>query len=141
MARQYSVRAKLLRSAPPLGTLQAMRGGLTTDAAVRAAQATRADLLLDRYGAGPYQSGERPRDQGITRAGNKHVRQITVQLAWNWVRYQPDRALTRWYQRRFDGAGGRMRRTGMVALARKLLIAPWRYLETGTLPDGATLKA
>jgi transposase len=89
----------------------------------------------------PYQSGETARDQGITRAGNKHVRRITVQLAWNWVRYQPDSALTLWYQRRFGGGGGRMRRIGIVALARKLLIALWRYLETGALPDGAALKA
>jgi transposase len=89
----------------------------------------------------PYQSGETSRDQGITRAGNKRVRRITVQLAWNWVRYQPASALTRWYQRRFGGAGGRMRRIGIVALARKLLIALWRYLDAGVLPDGAALKA
>jgi transposase len=89
----------------------------------------------------PYQSGETSRDQGITRAGNKRVRRITVQLAWNWVRYQPASALTRWYQRRFGGAGGRMRRIGIVALARKLLIALWRYLDTGAVPDGAALKA
>lgn len=89
----------------------------------------------------PYQSGETSRDQGITRAGNTHVRRITVQLAWNGVRYQPDSALTLWYQRRVGGAGGRMRRIGIVALARKLLIARWRYLETGALPDGAALKA
>jgi transposase len=89
----------------------------------------------------PYQSGETSHDQGITRAGNKHVRRLMVQLAWSWLRYQPTSALSRWYQERFGGGGRRMRRIGIVALARKLLIALWRYVETGTVPDGATLKA
>lgn len=89
----------------------------------------------------PYQSGETAHDQGITRAGNKHVRRLMVQLAWSWLRYQPTSALSRWYQERFGGGGRRMRRIGIVALARKLLIALWRYVETGTVPDGATLKA
>lgn len=89
----------------------------------------------------PYQSGETAHDQGITRAGNKHVRRLMVQLAWSWLRYQPTSALSRWYQERFGGGGRRMRRIGIVALARKLLIALWRYVETGTVPEGATLKA
>jgi len=89
----------------------------------------------------PYQSGETAHDQGITRAGNKHVRRLMVQLAWSWLRYQPTSALSRWYQERFGGGGRRMRRIGIVALARKLLIALWRYVETGTVPDGALLKA
>ena len=88
----------------------------------------------------PYQSGETHREQGITRAGNKHVRRIMVQLAWRWLYYQPDSALSQWYQHRFDGNGKRMRRIGIVALARKLLVALWRYLETGAVPDGAHLK-
>lgn len=89
----------------------------------------------------PYQSGETSHDQGITRAGNKHVRRLMVQLAWSWLRYQPTSALSRWYRERFGGGGRRMRRIGIVALARKLLITLWRYVETGTVPDGATLKA
>jgi len=89
----------------------------------------------------PYQSGETAHDQGITRAGNKHVRRLMVQLAWSWLRYQPTSALSLWYQERFGGGGRRMRRIGIVALARKLLIALWRYVETGTVPDGALLKA
>jgi transposase len=89
----------------------------------------------------PYQSGETHYEQGITRAGNKHVRRIMVQLAWRWLYYQPDSALSKWYQFRFGGNGKRMRRIGIVALARKLLIALWRYLETGAVPDGAHLKA
>jgi transposase len=88
----------------------------------------------------PYQSGETAHDRGITRAGNRHVRRMIVQLAWSWLRYQPDSALSRWYRERFDH-GRRLRRIGIVALARKLLIAWWRYGETGVIPEGATLKA
>ena len=88
-----------------------------------------------------YQSGETARDQGITRAGNKHVRRLMVQLAWSWLRYQPTSALARWYQERFGGGGPRARRIGIVAVARKLLLALWRYLETGAVPEGARLKA
>jgi transposase len=88
----------------------------------------------------PYQSGETAHDQGITRAGNRHVRRVMVQLAWLWLQHQPESALAQWYQRRFAGGGKRLRRIGIVALARKLLIALWRYLEKGTIPDGAQLK-
>ena len=87
-----------------------------------------------------YQSGETSRDQGITRAGNKHVRRLMVQLAWSWVRYQRESAMTLWYQRRFGHGSKRLRRIGIVALARKLLIALWRYVEDGEIPDGAILK-
>ena len=88
----------------------------------------------------PYQSGEMAHDQGITRAGNTHVRRMIVQLAWSWLRYQPDSGLARWYRRRFGGGGKRLRRIGIVALARKLLIALWRYVEHGVLPEEAVLK-
>ncbi len=89
----------------------------------------------------PYQSGETLHDQGITRAGNKHVRRVMVQLAWSWVRNQPQTALTEWFQRRFGRGGSkRQRRIGIVALARKLLIALWRYGEHGELPEGAIVK-
>jgi transposase len=87
----------------------------------------------------PYQSGATAHDRGITRAGNRHVRRMVVQLAWSWLRYQPDSALSRWYRTRFD-RGRRLRRIGIVALARKLLIAWWQYGETGVVPDGAILK-
>lgn len=89
----------------------------------------------------PYQSGDMARDQGITRAGNRHVRRVMVQLAWGWLRYQPTSALTVWYQRRFGHGGKRLRRIGIVALARKLLIGLWRYLQSGLVPEGAQLKA
>jgi transposase len=87
----------------------------------------------------PYQSGATVHEQGITRAGNRHVRRMIVQLAWSWRRYQPTSALSRWYQDRFS-QGRRLRRIGIVALARKLLVALWRYLETGVVPEGAMLK-
>ena len=87
----------------------------------------------------PYQSGQTAHDQGITRAGNRHVRRMIVQLAWSWLRYQPLSALSRWYRERFAHSR-RLRRIGIVALARKLLIAWWRYGATGVLPEGALLK-
>ena len=88
----------------------------------------------------PYQSGESAREQGITKAGNRHVRWMTTELAWSWVRYQPESMLSCWFQERFGGGGKRLRRIGIVAVARKLLIALWRFLETGVLPEGAALK-
>jgi len=88
----------------------------------------------------PYQSGESAREQGITKAGNRHVRWMTTELAWSWLRFQPDSALSVWFRERFGGGGTRLRRIGIVAVARKLLIALWRFLETGVLPEGAILK-
>jgi transposase len=87
----------------------------------------------------PYQSGEMARDAGITRAGNKQVRRVMVQLAWTWLQHQPTSALSQWYRRRFDSSR-RSRRIGIVALARKLLIALWRYAEHGVMPEGALVK-
>jgi transposase len=88
----------------------------------------------------PYHSGESTREQGITKSGNRHVRWMTMELAWSWVRYQPGSALSCWFRERFGGGGKRLRRIGIVAVARKLLIALWRFLETGVLPEGAVLK-
>ena len=89
----------------------------------------------------PYNSGESERDQGISKAGNRRVRAMIVEIAWLWLRFQPKSALSQWYQARFAGGGLRMRRIGIVALARKLLIALWRYLEDGVMPEGARLIA
>jgi len=86
-----------------------------------------------------YDSGESSRDQGITRAGNKRLQSVMVQLAWGWLHWQPLSALTRWYQARFS-TGQRTRKVGIVALARKLLIALWRYATQGVVPAGAVLK-
>jgi transposase len=87
----------------------------------------------------PYDSGESTREQGISRAGNNRLQSISIQLAWNWVRWQPDSALTQWYRARF-GTGKRARKIGIVAVARKLVIALWRYVTTGVVPAGAILK-
>ena len=89
----------------------------------------------------PYQSGDAGHDQGISRAGLKAVRRVLVEVAWSWVRWQPDSTLTRWYRTRFATGGARLRRIGIVALARKLVIALWRYSEHGLVPEGAALRA
>jgi len=88
----------------------------------------------------PYQSGDNAREQGISKAGNRPVRAMAIEIAWAWVRYQPESALSQWYQKRFGQGNSRLRRIGIVALARKLLIALWRYLELGVIPEGAQFK-
>lgn len=88
----------------------------------------------------PYRSGDSERDQGISKAGNRRVRRVLIEWAWLWLRYQPDSELTRWFNRRWAHQGKRARRVGIVALARKLVIALWRYLQSGVIPAGAVLK-
>jgi len=88
----------------------------------------------------PYDSGGSQVEQGISKAGNKRARALLVELAWGWLRLQPDSELTQWFNRRFAAGGKRMRRIGIVALARRLAIALWRYLQRGEMPAGATLK-
>lgn len=87
-----------------------------------------------------YESGEQSHDRGISRAGNERLQSVMVQLAWSWVKWQPTSALTQWYLGRF-GTGKRARKIGIVALARKLLIALWRWVTQGICPEGALLKA
>jgi len=89
----------------------------------------------------PYDSGASRREQGISKAGNRRIRRLLVELSWFWLRYQPKSALSQWFGRRFAQGGKRLRRIGIVALARKLLIALWRYLKDGVLPEGAALTA
>jgi transposase len=89
----------------------------------------------------PYRSGTIVRDQGVAPSGLPAVRRVAVEIAWAWVRYQPTSALTQWYHRRFGSGGVVTRRIGIVALARRVIIALWRYLETGVVPEGARLKA
>jgi transposase len=89
----------------------------------------------------PYQSGGSSAEQGISKIGNKRIRTLTVELAWSWLRFQPDSELSRWYRERFGGGGSRMRRVGIVALARRLLITLWRFVEDGVVPPGAKLPA
>ena len=87
-----------------------------------------------------YDSGEGRRSQGISKAGNRLARVAMIEAAWLWVRHQPDSALTQWFHDRTRGQKGRIRRIMIVALARKLAIAFWRYLETGLIPEGAVVK-
>jgi transposase len=96
---------------------------------------------LAGYTPSPYDSGEKKIEQGISKAGNKRVRAVCVELAWSWLRHQPNSKLTKWFVERFAHAGKRARKVGIVAVARRLLIDLWRYLKTGAIPEGAELKA
>jgi transposase len=87
----------------------------------------------------PFSSGDVDRTPGISKAGNDRLRTMMIEVAWGWLHYQPDSALSRWFNTRF-AEGKRTRRVGIVALARKLLIALWRFLEDGLVPEGALLK-
>ncbi len=87
----------------------------------------------------PYNSGETEREQGISRAGNARLQAISIQLAWSWVRWQPHSPVTQWFHAHF-AKGKRARRIGIVAVARKLMIALWRYVTTGVVPQGAIVK-
>jgi transposase len=89
----------------------------------------------------PWKSGGIDHEQGISKAGNHRAREKAIELAWLWLRHQPDSALSRWFRTRTANAGKRARRIAIVALARKLIVALWRYLTTGLLPEQATMKA
>ena len=89
----------------------------------------------------PYSSGSVRRDQGISRAGNPRARRVAIELAWMWLRHQPGSGLSRWFHDRVGATRGRFRRIMLVALARKLMVALWRYLTTGVVPEGAALAA
>jgi len=87
----------------------------------------------------PYRSGQLDHEQGISKAGNRRMRAMAIEIAWGWLKFQSQSALALWYQRRFGHGNKRLRRIGIVALARKLLVALWKYLETGVPPEGAEL--
>ena len=89
----------------------------------------------------PFQSGSTSHDQGISKAGNTKARTTMIELAWLWLRNQPDSLLSVWFRERVASRKGRIKRIAIVAMARKLLIALWRYLETGVVPEGAVLKS
>jgi transposase len=89
----------------------------------------------------PWKSGGIDHEQGISKAGNRRVRNKAIELAWLWLRHQPDSALSRWFRTRTADAGKRAKRVAIVALARKLIVALWRYLTTGLIPEQATMKA
>jgi transposase len=89
----------------------------------------------------PYDSGSRLREQGISKAGNRRVRTLAIEIAWAWLRFQSQSKLSRWFLERFAGGKSRMRRIGIVALPRRLLFDLWRFLEYGVVPEGAQVKA
>jgi transposase len=89
----------------------------------------------------PYDSGSSVREQGISKAGSYRIRGLSIEIGWCWLRFQPLSKLSRWFNKRFAQGGKRMRRIGIVAVARKLLIDLWRYLKYGMVPEGACLKA
>jgi len=88
----------------------------------------------------PYASGDMILEQGVSKAGNRRIRSLMVEISWLWLKFQPESKLSQWYFERFADGGRRMRRVGIVALSRKLLIAFWEYLEKGKVPEGARLK-
>jgi transposase len=89
----------------------------------------------------PWQSGSVDREQGVSKAGNPRLRTALIQLAWLWLRHQPQTALAKWFKERVSRNGGRLKKTTIVALARKLLVALWKYVTAGVLIDGAVMKA
>ena len=88
----------------------------------------------------PYESGGTSREQGISKAGNRRARKALIELAWLWLRHQPESALARWYRDRVGTATGRVKRIAIVALARMLLVSIWRYVETGIVPAEAAVR-
>lgn len=89
----------------------------------------------------PFNSGEMVRDQGISKAGNRRARTMAIEMAWLWLRHQPTSALAAWFRDRVGAMKGRLRRITIVALARKLIVALWRFLETGLIPTGAVIRS
>lgn len=88
----------------------------------------------------PYDSGNSVREQGISKAGSKRIRKLMVELSWCWLRHQPESAITKWFNERFADGGRRMRRIGIVAVARRLLIALWQFSKNGVIPEGSLFK-
>jgi transposase len=131
----------------PLRQLVRLRGVATTGASVlldeglvwREFQNRRQIGGLLGFAPTPYDSGNSLHEQGMSGAGNTRLQTISIQLAWNWIRWQPASALSRWFEDHF-GTGKRGRRIGIVAVARKLVIALWRYVTAGIVPEGAVFK-
>jgi transposase len=144
---QQAAAVETAAPASALGRLVQLKGIATTSASVlvdeglvwRAFRNRREIGGLLGFAPTKYDSGESEHDQGISRAGNAHLQAISIQLAWNWVRWQPTSALALWYREHF-GPRRRARRIGIVAVARKLIVSLWRYVTTGVVPPGAILK-
>ena len=145
---RQQVRAGATPARTPAQRVAQVRGIAARSATVLAAELFSRELRNRRQvGAltglvlAPHRSGTIAWDQGVTPSGLPAVRRIAVEVAWAWLRYQPTSVLTQWYLRRFGGGGAATRRIGIVALARRVIIALWRYVETGVVPEGAALKA
>ena len=147
-ARRAQIAEGVTRVAQVARQLTRLRGVADTSAALYSAElfGTRTFSNGRQLGAltglvpVPYRSDQRVQDQGISKAGRAELRRVSIQVAWCWLRWQPDSALAQWFTRRFATAGGRSRRIGIVAVARKLVIALWRFVEHGVIPEGANLK-
>lgn len=147
-ARRAQIAEGVTRVAQVARQLTQLRGVADTSAALYSAElfGTRTFSNGRQLGAltglvpVPYRSDQRVQDQGISKAGRAELRRVSIQVAWCWIRWQPDSALAQWFTRRFATAGGRSRRIGIVAVARKLVIALWRFVEHGVIPAGANLK-
>jgi len=147
-ARHAQITEGVTRVAQVARQLTRLRGVADTSAALYSAElfGTRTFRNGRQLGAltglvpVPYRSDQRVQDQGISKAGRAELRRVSIQVAWCWLRWQPDSALAQWFTRRFATAGGRSRRIGIVAVARKLVIALWRFVEHGVIPEGAHLK-
>lgn len=152
MALETAQRQRVTTAADPVGRvaqqLCRLRGVGETSASLYSAElfATRTFQNPRQLGAltglvpVPYRSDQRIQDQGISKAGRAELRRVSIQLAWCWLRWQPESALAGWFAARFSRAGGRSRRIGIVAVARKLVIALWRFVAHGVVPPGAQLK-
>jgi len=145
-----AIQQQAVTTAPPTSAarqLVRLKGVATTSASVlldeglvwREFQNRRQIGGLLGFAPTPFESGETAREQGISRAGNARLQAVSIQLAWSWVRWQPQSPLTQWFDTHF-AKGKRARRIGIVAVARKLVIALWRYVTTGVVPHGAILK-
>lgn len=128
--------------------LTKLRGIGPTSAHLLAGEVFHRDFANRRQVAGylglepsPWQSGQVDREQGISKAGNRRARRVAIELAWLWLQYQPESGLSRWFKDRVGAAKGRVRRIMLVALARKLIVALWRYLASGIVPEGALTRA
>lgn len=147
-ARRAQTRAATTRVADVAQQLTRLKGIAEASAAVYSAElfGTRTFQNGRQVGAltglapVPYRSDQRVQDQGISKAGRAELRRVSIQVAWCWLRWQPQSDLAHWFARRFAAAGGRSRRIGIVAVARKLVIALWRFVVHGVIPVGAQLK-
>jgi transposase len=148
-ARRMERQQVRVTAAPSMAQqLARLRGVAARSATVLAQELFRRELrnrrqvgALTGLVSAPYDSGTKRIDQGLARSGLPAVRRVAVEIAWAWLRYQPTSALTQWYHVRFGGGGAVMRRIGIVALARRVIIALWRYVTQGIVPEGALLKA